>query len=262
MRTVIDKASSIPLYVQTKEIIKSRIKHGTYLEGKRIPSEKALCDDLGISRSTIRQAVAELIAENVLMIQKGRGTFVIKQDGAIEINPFHAASFSFFRDPTLAHQTLLKVEPAKRLPAFLLKAYGIDVNDKKAQRVSAQFWHLIWIENDDNLPYAYCQSYVPMAMFPQLKQALNDKTSSLSRFDAFAPYRPVRGWAQLKIRQAGQENSMLLNCTSGASLLEQCAVLYTDNEDICEVNITVIRTDLVKLQTHVFLGERHDLPRS
>ena len=57
---MIDKSSTIPLYLQLVEIILEQIKTGLYTEGEKIPSERELSEIFNISRATVRQALSEL----------------------------------------------------------------------------------------------------------------------------------------------------------------------------------------------------------
>ena len=52
------------------------LRSGAYRVGDRLPSEPELGAELGVSRSTVREAVRELTSLGVLEIQHGRGTFV------------------------------------------------------------------------------------------------------------------------------------------------------------------------------------------
>ena len=49
--------------------------------GDKLPSETELCEELNVSRTTLREAVKILIAYDVLEIQRGRGTFVTEAAG-------------------------------------------------------------------------------------------------------------------------------------------------------------------------------------
>lgn len=60
---------------QAKNYIKQRILNGEY-EGERIPSETELADELGVSRTTIRDALSRLENEGVVYRRQGSGTFV------------------------------------------------------------------------------------------------------------------------------------------------------------------------------------------
>ena len=82
----IDKNTPIPLYFQLKSLLLAEIEDGTYLADSLIPTEKELCDMFHISRTTVRQALAELVQEGYLYRVKSKGTFVarpkIRQDYA------------------------------------------------------------------------------------------------------------------------------------------------------------------------------------
>jgi GntR family transcriptional regulator len=58
------------------EILLDRIRDGTYAPGSRIPSESELSDELGVSRATVRTALAKLAATGLILRKHGYGTFV------------------------------------------------------------------------------------------------------------------------------------------------------------------------------------------
>lgn len=75
---MIDKSSIVPLYYQLKMCILELIKSGKLKEGDSVAPESELCEKLGISRPTVRQCLNELVAEEYLTRQRGKGTFVSK----------------------------------------------------------------------------------------------------------------------------------------------------------------------------------------
>jgi len=72
----LDKHSPIPLYYQLKNLLEEKIDSGDFQPGELIPSENQLCDLYGISRTTVRQAIKELVSNGKLIRTQGRGTFV------------------------------------------------------------------------------------------------------------------------------------------------------------------------------------------
>ena len=62
----LNKETPIPLYFQLKTLILDRIKDGTYCPGDLIPTENELSAMFDISRTTVRQAVTELVREGYL----------------------------------------------------------------------------------------------------------------------------------------------------------------------------------------------------
>ena len=66
----------VPLYHQVEQIIRHRIATREYGAGLQIPSEHELGRELKVSRVTIREALRELVRENLLVKVQGKGTFV------------------------------------------------------------------------------------------------------------------------------------------------------------------------------------------
>lgn len=89
----LDKSVPIPLYFQLKELILSEIKNGNYPSGSLIPTENELSEAFEISRTTVRQAITELVQEGWLYRVKSKGTFVsqpkINQDFVTKLEPFN-----------------------------------------------------------------------------------------------------------------------------------------------------------------------------
>jgi GntR family transcriptional regulator len=72
----IDRASPVPFYFQLAEVLEHEIVNGRWASGTRIPSENELCSHFGLSRTTVRQALARLGQEGLVRRDKGRGTYV------------------------------------------------------------------------------------------------------------------------------------------------------------------------------------------
>ncbi|WP_296258067.1 MULTISPECIES: GntR family transcriptional regulator [unclassified Pseudomonas] len=69
-----------PLYRQIKDLLMERISSGEWSPGTFIPSETALATTYGVSVGTLRKALNELMAENVVVRQQGKGTSVATHD--------------------------------------------------------------------------------------------------------------------------------------------------------------------------------------
>lgn len=74
----INKSIPVPLYFQLKNIILDEINNGNYAEGDVIPTEKEISTGFDLSRTTVRQAITELVQEGKLNRFKSKGTFVAK----------------------------------------------------------------------------------------------------------------------------------------------------------------------------------------
>ncbi|MCP8617814.1 GntR family transcriptional regulator [Salirhabdus salicampi] len=76
---MIDKASPVPIYHQLEEYIKSQLDNGTFKPGDALPSEREFAERFNISRMTVRQAINNLVNEQMLYRIKGKGTFVMEE---------------------------------------------------------------------------------------------------------------------------------------------------------------------------------------
>lgn len=69
-------AARTPLYRTLKLQFTEALREGRWKHGQKIASESVLAQRYGVSVGTVRKAVGELVAENVLLREQGRGTFV------------------------------------------------------------------------------------------------------------------------------------------------------------------------------------------
>lgn len=68
-----------PLYRQVKDALTRRLGEA-WAPGQLLPSEAEIAAELGVSAGTVRKALDEMSAENLLVRRQGRGTFVVRQD--------------------------------------------------------------------------------------------------------------------------------------------------------------------------------------
>src|SRR6185312_11622275 len=65
-----------PLYQQIKALITQALQSGEWKPGEMIPSEVDLAARFKVSQGTVRKAIDELSAENLVVRRQGKGTFV------------------------------------------------------------------------------------------------------------------------------------------------------------------------------------------
>jgi DNA-binding GntR family transcriptional regulator len=73
----VDRSSPIPLYYQVASRLEELIEQGELAPGSRLDNEIQLADDLGLSRPTMRQAIAHLVDRGLLTRKRGVGTQVV-----------------------------------------------------------------------------------------------------------------------------------------------------------------------------------------
>lgn len=73
---MIDKHSTVPVYLQLEQYLTGRICAGDLRPGDVIPSENELCQQFSVSRMTARKAVDYLVRQGKVERRRGQGTFV------------------------------------------------------------------------------------------------------------------------------------------------------------------------------------------
>src|SRR5262249_27114756 len=120
---LIDRASPVPYYFQLAELLEQEITGGRWQSGFRLPSEPELCERFGISRTTVRQALARLGKRGPMGRSKGQGTFVRRGPPGLWLLQ---SSEGFFQDEVdrLGRTVTSRILRAERdsLPAWACKA--------------------------------------------------------------------------------------------------------------------------------------------
>jgi len=65
-----------PLYKQVYDLLVSRLVENHWKASEPLPSEHALAAELGVSQGTVRKALNQMVAEQLLCRRQGKGTYV------------------------------------------------------------------------------------------------------------------------------------------------------------------------------------------
>jgi GntR family transcriptional regulator len=116
-----------PLYQQIKKLIMQSLQVGEWRPGELIPSEIELAGRFNVSQGTVRKAIDELSAENLVVRRQGKGTFVATHHEA-------RAQFRFLRlkpdvgDAHYPDNTIIEVKRT-RAPADIARQLDIKAGD-------------------------------------------------------------------------------------------------------------------------------------
>lgn len=72
----VDHDAPVPVYYQLQEAVRDRLAGGLLAAGTRLPTEREVAQALGVSRMTVRRALARLEREGLLVRRQGDGTYV------------------------------------------------------------------------------------------------------------------------------------------------------------------------------------------
>ncbi|OOB80397.1 MAG: GntR family transcriptional regulator [Epulopiscium sp. Nuni2H_MBin003] len=127
----IDKSAPIPMFYQLKQILLSDIKSNVYPPGNMIPTERELSEIYGISRTTVRQAVLDLVREGYLTRRKGKGTIVAEQKlthiFVQTIESFNSEIIALGKTPSTEVVGLKRISATTHIADTLFLETGADV---------------------------------------------------------------------------------------------------------------------------------------
>jgi len=87
---------TLPRYIQIADALQEQIDGGLLAPGARLPSERALSEMFGVTRMTLRQALAHLTVRGSITRRRGSGTFVAPHKVALNLDlrtsPHHSAT--------------------------------------------------------------------------------------------------------------------------------------------------------------------------
>jgi GntR family transcriptional regulator len=158
----IDKSVPIPLYYQLKQYILGEIQGQRLEEGDSLPTENELCELLGVSRPTVRQALGELVTEGYLTRVKGKGTFVAKPK--IEAKFF--SKLESFNDEI----TQKGMTPSTQVVSQKVIEGKAEVNRALGIPESERLFYLERLRFADDEPIVYLETYIPHSKFEGLDE--------------------------------------------------------------------------------------------
>jgi GntR family transcriptional regulator len=85
MAGAMDFTPPAPRYLQLAQHLREAIQRGDYKPGEALPGEPQLAERFGLSRPTIRQAIAALRNEGLVTVEHGRGTYVRERRPVIHV---------------------------------------------------------------------------------------------------------------------------------------------------------------------------------
>ncbi len=227
-----------PLYQQIKVLILQSLQGGEWKPGEAIPSEMDLAARFRVSQGTVRKAIDELAAENLLVRRQGKGTFVAT----------HAAQHVQYRFLRLlpdsgntttegpAERRIIDCK-RQRAPADIARALGLRSGDAVLQvrRVLAF----------QGVPTILEDLWLPAAPFKGLTAERLDtyRGPMYALFETEFGVRMVRAEEKIRALAATAPATDILNVPVGAPLLSVERIAFTYNDMPIELRRGLYRTD-------------------
>jgi GntR family transcriptional regulator len=229
--------ASQPLYHRVYREIAREIESGTLHPGDRLPSERFLCDELGVSRATVRRAIEELVSDG-LVEARGRGSFVT---GDALVEPPNTLMSLSDLGRSRGLEATARVLGTDIRPATFdeAEAFGI--------APGAELFELQRVRMLDGLPISIDHNRVPLRLVPDATE-LDFASASLYEALDRAGHPPGRADYELEARGADATEAELLGLVPGAPVLFATTVAIDEDGRVVDLGRTVYRADRYRFQ--------------
>ncbi|MDQ8708077.1 GntR family transcriptional regulator [Streptomyces sp. LHD-70] len=201
-------------------MLEHRLSQGEWAAGDRLPSEPSLAEELGVSRVTVRAALAQLENEGIVNRRHGSGTYVNSVRPLVSSLHLNMGAEQMIRStghvPGIAEMSWRQAEA------------DADIADRLAIEVGAPVVHLHRVRTADGVPVTVSDDYFPAAFLPEETVALGP--SLYSFLSTVCGIDVSFGIANLEPAIAGPERAAALRVKSD----ELCLVIRQVDYDVTE----------------------------
>lgn len=234
-----------PLYQQIKGLILQSLQAGEWKPGEAIPSEMELAARFRVSQGTVRKAIDELAAENLVVRRQGKGTFVATHaEQHVQYRFLKLMPDSGDRDSEGPAQRDVLECKRMRANADIARALALRTGDAVVQvRRTLSFGGVPTILEDLWLPG---NAFKGMTA----DQMAGYHGPTYAMFELEFGVRMVRAEEKIRAVAADDAQAALLKVPPGMPLLSVERVAYTYNDVPMELRRGLYRTD-----THHYRNE-------
>lgn len=241
-KTAISAAYS-PLYQQIKALLLQSLDRGEWKPGESIPSEFELAARYQVSQGTVRKAIDELAADNLLIRRQGKGTFVATHH---EPN----VRFRFLRltpNNGKVGSSSSRILDCKRVKAPADIALLLDL------RTADMVVNLRRVLSFDDAPTIFDDIWLPGAAFKKLTfdLATQNRGPMYAWFESEFGISMVRADEKINAVSANPEAAVLLNVQPGTPLLQVERVSVTYGDRPVEVRRGLYLTERFHYRNHL-----------
>lgn len=229
-----------PLWIQAVNIITGEIEAGVLKAGTRLPPERELCQQLGISRVTLRKALTKLVGDGVLRPAHGRGWYVA-QTGATKEWPNSLESFS----ETAERMGLVATSKVLRCEE---RSATLDEAERLVIAPGTPIFRLERVRLLGGMPIALDTTRIALQLVPDLG-TVDFARASLYEELAKRGIVPSRADATIEAEEADAEVAQLLDLEVGKPLLVMRQVALDQTERPLFASMVKYAGDRYRLRT-------------
>ncbi|HUW86921.1 MAG TPA: GntR family transcriptional regulator [Candidatus Paceibacterota bacterium] len=229
-----------PLYEQASIAITKSLREGVYRPGSRLPSERVMSQALGVSRLTLRHALANLVKQGLVEQTQTRGWFAAQtvSEGQNQLLSFSAmGELRGLKPSTQIIES--QVHPASIEESITLRiAPGSDVFDLTRLRML------------DGIPISVDRSRLSLQRFSWLSNIDFRKESLYNQLEKH-DCKPTHADYVISVEDADQKTAELLQVEIGKGLLLSNGTTFDQVGFPISLDRILYRSDRYRLQTRL-----------
>ena len=231
----IDKTIPVPLYFQLKELLLTELKSGDYPEGYMIPTELEISAMFKLSRTTVRQAIQQLVSEGWLYRIKSKGTFITTpkrhQDFVTQIESFESQAMRRNQSPSTAVLEFRRVKATEEVAAALeLKKDDLVIYLHRKRSIDGEAVFTV-------------KTYLPASLCKFLLEEDLSQVSLYSELNKSEQTHVVQLQRKIEAVAAGKEDENYLGLVRGEPILAVTSVGCNAMKKPIEYSLTRFRGD-------------------
>lgn len=225
------------LHNQLCDMLREKIR-SDMAPGDALPSERQLSERYGLSRTTVRLALAQLEAAGLVVRRHGKGTFVSDSaQGAADL----ALCYSF----TDEMRAMGKV-PQTRIVSFGVIDATKVVSAALGVTLGTPVYDVFRLRSADDVPMLLGHSYLPAATFPNLTSEEVATRSMYEIIEGGYGQRIASAVEEVRAGTARASDARMLGIADGAAVLEIARVTTSTQGQKIEYTSSIARADKFK----------------
>lgn len=224
---------SAPIYLQLREIIRTKIEEEEYTPGTAIPSENALAKRYGINRLTVRNAIDTLVKEGLLKRVQGKGVFVVGEK--LEQNLYTLDGFSkTIRGKNKTPRVKVLIKSLRPAGARFARIFGIGEEE--------QIFYIKRVCYVEDIPFSLEDIYIPEYILPEL---LNIDLAVFSIYETYEFFgvELKQAFQTLNITHLNKKSARALGIDAALPVFMFECTSYDSRDRVIEYTRTYTRED-------------------
>ena len=228
-----------PIYLQLREVVRSKIEDGEYAPGTAIPSENTLAATYGINRLTVRSAIDALVSEGVLKRVQGKGVYVVAQ---IERDLEVLGGFTqTMNEKNLETRKKILLKGQRRAGEKFAKLFDISEDD--------MLYYIKRLDYANEEPIAIQEIFIPYNLVPKM-EGIDLSVFSMFEIYKFYGINPVRALQTLDLVQLTQSDARLININKDQTVFLFGCTTYDEQDRVIEYSKSYTRGDKCNFTVH------------